>query len=196
MNGCRGEKAEMLKADCCCMENGTEFQAFVEETAVFLGETAVLDYFRQPLPSPMDERMKRIVDRYLAAKPEQRAQLLGALEKSQRALLAIYGHREVTMGMREESRERLLRGLVGLAITHHTLDRGSLEAALAVPHHIARKLGLNRIDLFDEAAELVGGEIGDYLRGYGRRSDVGLHRFGWREIKTADGVKYKISPGG
>jgi hypothetical protein len=177
------------------MKNGTEFRAFVEETAVLLKDTAVLDYFRQPLPGPLDERLGQVVARFMAAAPEQRALLLAALEKPQRALFGIYGHREATLGMREESRERLLRGLVGLAIAHHELDRGSLEAALAVPHHIARKLGMNTVDLFDEAAGFVGEEIGEYLRGYGRRSDVGLRKYGWREIKTPDGVKYKVSPG-
>lgn len=177
------------------MKNGTEFRTFVEETAVFLTDTAVLDYFRQPLPGPLDERMEQIVRHYMAASPEQREMLLAALDKSQRALLGIYGHREATLAMRQESRPRLLRGLVGLALAHHELDRGSLDAALVVPHHIARKLGVNSVDLFDEAAGFVGEAIGEYLRGYGRRSDVGLRKYGWREIKTPDGVKYKVSPG-
>jgi hypothetical protein len=42
----------------------------------------------------------------------------------------------------------------------------------------------------------VSGAIADYLRVYGRRSDIGLRKYGWREIKTPDGVKYKVSPGG
>ena len=177
------------------MKNGTEFRTFVEETAVFLTETAVLDYFRQPLPGPLDERMGQIVRRYMAASPAQRELLLAALDKSRRALFGIYGHREATMGMREESRERLLRGLVSTAVAHHNLDRSSLDAALAVPHHIARKMELNTVDLFDEAAGFVGDEIGNYLKGYGRRSDVGLRKYGWREIKTPAGVKYKVSAG-
>ncbi len=178
------------------MKNGTEFRTFVEETAVFLQETAVLDYFRHPLPGPLDERMGQIVDRFMAASPEQRGLFLAALGKSQRSLLGIWGHREATMGMREASRERLLRGLVGTAVAHHELDRGSLEAALAVPYHIARKMGVNTVDLYDEAAGFVSGDIGEALQRYGRRSDVGLRQYGWREIKTPAGVKYKISPGG
>jgi hypothetical protein len=177
------------------MKNGTEFQAFVEKTAVLLQDTAVLDYFRQPLPGPLDERLGQIVDRFMAASPEQRQMLLAALEKPQRSLFGIFGHREATLGIRTGSRERLLRGLVGVAIAHQALDRGSLDAALAVPHHIARKMDVNPVDLFAEAAGYVGGEIADYLREYGRRSDIGLRQFGWREIKTPDGVKYKISPG-
>jgi hypothetical protein len=177
------------------MKNGTEFKVFVEETAVFLKETAVLDYFRRPLPSPLDEQMAQIVNRYMAAPPEQRQMFLAVLDKSQRSLFGIFGHREATLGIRTESRERLLRGLVGAAIAHQALDRGSLEASLAVHHHIARKMNVNTVDLFDEAAGMMGERIGEYLRGYGRRSDVGLRKFGWREIKTPDGLKYKISPG-
>ena len=177
------------------MKNGTEFKVFVEETAVFLKETAVLDYFRLPLPSPLDERMADIVSRYMAALPEQRQIFLAALDKPQRSLFGIFGHREATLGIRTKSRERLLSGLVGTAIAHQALDRGSLEASLVVHHHIARKMNVNTVDLFDEVAGIMGGEIGEYLRGYGRRSDVGLRQYGWREIKTSDGVKYKISPG-
>lgn len=177
------------------LKNGTAFKVFVEETAVFLKETAVLDYFRLPLPSPLDERLADIVSRYMAASPEQRQMLLAVLDKPQRSLFGIFGHREATLGIRTESRERLLRGLVGAAIAHQALDRGSLEASLAVHHHIARKMNVNTVDLFDEAAEMMGGEIGEYLCGYGRRSDVGLRKFGWREIKTPDGLKYKISAG-
>jgi hypothetical protein len=177
------------------LKNGTAFKVFVEETAVFLKETAVLDYFRLPLPAPLDERLADIVSRYMAASPEQRQMLLAVLDKPQRSLFGIFGHREATLGIRTESRERLLRGLVGAAIAHQALDRGSLEASLAVHHHIARKMNVNTVDLFDEAAGMMGGEIGEYLRGYGRRSDIGLRKFGWREIKTPDGLKYKISPG-
>ena len=177
------------------MKNGTEFKVFVEETAVFLNETAVLDYFRLALPSPLDERLADIVSRFMAASPEQRQMFLAALDKPQRSLFGIFGHREATLGIRTESRERLLRGLVGAAIAHQALDRGSLDASLAVHHHIARKMNVNTVDLFDEAAGYVAGEIGEYLRGYGRRSDVGLRKYGWREIKTLDGLKYKISPG-
>jgi hypothetical protein len=178
------------------MKNGTEFRVFVEETAVFLRETAVLDYFRQPLPGPLDDRIRLIVERFMGASPEQRELFLAALDKSQRSPLGIFGHREATLGMREGSREQVLRGLTATAVAHYALERGSLSAALAVPHHIACKMGGNTVDLFDEAAVLVGGNVGDALRQYGRRSDVGLRKFGWREIKTPDGVKYKISPGG
>lgn len=178
------------------MKNGTEFRVFVEEAVAFLGETAVLDYFRLPLPAPIDEQIGQIVDRFMAAPPEQRELFLAALDKPQRSLLGIFGHREATLAMRTESRERLRRGLVGTAVANQLLDRGSIDAALAVPHHIARKMGVNTVDLFDEAAQVVRGEIGDYLWVYGRRSDIGLRKFGWREIKTPDGVKYKVSPGG
>lgn len=178
------------------MKNGTEFRVFVEGAAAFLQETAVLDYFRLPLPAPIDAQIGQMMDRYLAASPEQRELFLAALDKPQRSLLGIFGHREATLGARDESRERLLRGLVGTAVANQQLERGSIDAALAVPHHIARKMGVNTVDLFDEAAQLVSGAIADYLRVYGRRSDIGLRKYGWREIKTPDGVKYKVSPGG
>ena len=179
------------------MKNGTEIQAFIESTAQLLAGLRVTDYYAEPLPSPTDLRLANVVGRFMAITPSQRETFQAALTQSQRALFGIYGHRAATLGRREESRERLLSGLAAAAIANYEIPaRRNVEVALSVYHHVARKLGLNTVDLFDEAAGYAVGETAVLLRQFGRRRDVTLHKFGWREIKTPDGVKYKFSLGG
>jgi hypothetical protein len=173
--------------------NGTDFHTFLSETAVFLSQQNRLDYFRAPLPDAIDERLAAIVRRYLAATPEQRQWFLDRIDQEQRALLALFGHRAATLAMRRQDWQWLRLGLMGAAVGNYDAsERHAVEPGLAVYHHVARKLGVNTVDLFAEIAGCVGGDMADLLREFGRRGDVRLAKFGWRELKTADGIRYKF----
>ena len=176
------------------MQNGNAFRAFTEKTKAFLQQKTVLDYYGEPLPSDTDREMAVVCRRFMAADADERARFQRALAPDQRSLFAIYGHRAATLSVREDSREWLQTGLVGAAIANYTIpERRNVAASLAVYHHCARKLGINTVDLFAEAAGYVEGEIADILREFGRRSDITLRKYGWRELKTRDGVKYKFN---
>ncbi len=175
------------------MQNGNDFYIFVQDTTQFLAELTVPTYYAMELPADVDERMQKIVARYMAAKEGQWAQFREALAQEKRSLLGIYGHRAATMAAREESREWLLNGLVGNAISNTvTPERRRVEVALAVFMHVARKLVVNPIDLFEEAAVYATPEYAQTLHKFGRRGNVTLRQFGWTELKTVDGLKYKF----
>jgi hypothetical protein len=174
--------------------NGTDFHTFLNETAVFLAEQNRLNYYRAPLPDEVDQRLADVCRRYLAATADQRQQFLDQIESKQRALLALFGHRAATLAMRQEERTWLRLGLLGAALAHvETAERPQATVSLAVYHHVARRLGVNTVDLFDEIAACVPEEMAHLLRQFGRRGDVRLAKFGWRELKTADGVSYKFN---
>ena len=173
--------------------NGTNFLSFVQEAVQFLSGQTVVDYYAEPLPSPTDERLDGLVKRLMAATAVQRASFHTAVTDTQRALFGIYGHRAATTAVRTTNPDQLLRGLVGAAIANYTIpNRRNVEVALAVYYHCARKLGVNTVDLFETAAEYAGGEIVSELLAYGRRSDVTLQKFGWREVKSPEGIRYKF----
>jgi hypothetical protein len=175
------------------MKNGDDFLAFIEDTADFLNKKTVIEYYRQPLPSPTDEEIARIVGRFMAATPEQRAALSKSLTKEHRSLLGIYGHRAATLSVRQGSPEKLLNGLVGTALANYVIpDTRNIKVALAVPYHCAQKLGLDPAEIFAEAAQYASWATADILVDFGRRHDVSLKKFGWRELQTAEGVRYKF----
>jgi hypothetical protein len=107
--------------------------------------------------------------------------------------LALFGHRAATLAMRRQERAWLRPGLLGAALANYeTADRRGITTGLAIYHHVARKLGINTVDLFDDVAACVPGEVVGLLREFGRRGDVRLAKFGWRELQTADGIRYKF----
>jgi hypothetical protein len=169
------------------MQNGSDFHAFLQETSQFLSQLSVTGYFASQLPADEDERMRGIVARYMAAKEAQRPQFRDGLAQEQRSLFGIYGHRAATMAARAESREWLLSGLVGNAP-----ERRRVEVSLVVFMHVARKLVINPVDLFEEAAVYATPEYAKTLHGFGRRGNVTLQQYGWVELKTSEGVKYKF----
>ena len=171
--------------------NGNAFRAFVEDSAAALNDVGAIDYYQRPLPDDLDDKLAEMVARYVAATSEQRILFAEAFTEKKRAVFGIYGHRAATMSVRKEDPDRLLSGLVGTTIANYTIpNKRNLAVSLSVYHHCARKLGVNTVDLFDEAAQVASEEFASILVEFGRQPDVTLRKYGWREIKTPEGVVY------
>ncbi len=70
-------------------------------------------------------------------------------------------------------------------------DYRDLMVGLAPLHDCARRLGVDVAALFAEAAYVVGGEVGDVARGFGRRTDVTPEAFLYRVMDEPDGPAYR-----
>jgi hypothetical protein len=173
--------------------NGNVFRAFVEEAVAVLQDVGAIDYYQRPLPDELDDKLAELVAQFMVATSDQRALFAEAFTEKKRAVFGIYGHRAATMSVRLEAPDRLLCGLVGAAIANYTIPNNrNLAVSLAVYHHCARKLGMNPVDLFEDAAQFASDEFALILLQFGRQPDVTLRKYGWREIKTPDGVVYKF----
>lgn len=176
------------------MKNGTAFRSFLEESVDYLNGLDVKSFYAEELPSATDDRLGEIVARFLTANADERDLFHQSLSDRNRAVLGIFGHRAATMAAREESREKLRLALAAAAIANFEVPQSRrLEVALAVYYHCARKLGMNTVDLFDEAGAWTSEETAVLMAAYGRRSDVTLKKFGWREAKTAEGIRFKFN---
>jgi hypothetical protein len=178
------------------MKNGNAFLAFIEESAAFLSGLKSIDFYQEPLPSQTDETLDRMVHRFQMASPRQREQFQAALTQGQRSLFGVYGHRAATLAVRETAPDRLTRGLVGVVIANYVIpEKRQVEVGLAIFHHCARKLEMNVIDLFEDVAQYANEGFASRLLAFGRRPDVTLKKYGWRELNTPEGVKYTFSWG-
>jgi hypothetical protein len=174
-------------------QNGHSFLIFMSETEQYLRQIRIIDYYRQPMPSADDERMETIVESFMIARPHEREQFQAQLSIEQRSLFGIYGHRAATLSVRENSRSRLLSGLVGTAIANYEIpDKRNVEVALAIFHHCTRRLELDPAQIFAEAASFAAEEIGRRMRDFGMRTDITLQKYGWREFITPKGVRYRF----
>jgi hypothetical protein len=175
------------------MKNGDAFNAFLQETQQFLAGLQVITYYSSDLPSVVDDRFSVIVNRFMEADAEKRERFSASLNDSERSLFGIFGHRGATLAARQKSETQLLQGLVGTVIANYKIpEKRRVEVALAVYYHVARKLDLNPIELFENAAVYANEEFASKLLSFSRKPGVTLNSYGWREITTPDGVKYKF----
>lgn len=178
------------------MENGDRILAFIEATTRLLAGKTVLDYYREPLPSSIDRDLSGLIAQFIQFDEARRETFLKSLPDETRSLFGIFGHRAATLSVRESSPDWLREGLVGAVIANYLVpDKRKVEVSLAVYHHCARKLGINSVDLFEAAASYATPGFAESLIRFGRRSDVTLKKFGWRERLTPEGVKYTFSWG-
>ena len=63
--------------------------------------------------------------------------------------------------------------------------------SLAPFHDCARRLRLDVRQVFDDAADAVGGEAGEVARGFGRRSDITPDTFMFVVESQSDGPRYR-----
>ena len=178
------------------MQNGNAFSAFIDEVIQFLDDKQVVEYYTEALPANSDEVLRGYCQRFMLASVPQREQFQEALEQRHRSLFGIYGHRAATLAVRQESREWLISGLVGAVISNYIIPpKRNVEMGLAVFHHCARQLDVAPPDLFAEAAKFADFDLATRLIAFGNRADVLLSKFGWQELTTPDGVKYKFNYG-
>jgi len=173
--------------------NGQAYRAYLESTLAILERLTVIDYYPAPLPAPADELLADIVSAFTGWPLPVREQFLAALPAAKRGLFGIFGHRAATLAVRAGDPEKLGLGLVGCAIANVEIPpHRKVDTALAVFYHCARKLELEPQVVFDEAAQFATDEMAARLRAFGRRDDVTLKQFGWREIRQPEGVVFRF----
>lgn len=173
--------------------NGRAFQAYLEGARAVLEGVTAIAYHQMALPASLDVQLAEIAGAFTALAAPERERFMSALSASERALFAVFGHRAATLAARSGDAEQLCLGLVGSVIANYDIpDKRNVDVALAIYHHCARKLELNPPEVFDEAAQYATEAMAERLRAFGRRTDVTLKLFGWREIRGEEGVRYKF----
>jgi hypothetical protein len=177
------------------MQNGNALHTLTEEAAAVLSAINMVAYYAALLPDDTDERLREIVTQFTVLSPDQRSQFLESLTPEQRSVFGIFGHRAATLAAREKSPDWLHSGLMGYVMANYTIPKGrQVKVGLAVYYHVARQLGMNPVTLFEETAVYAAPEIEREMWGYGRDGKISLHQYGWRELKTPDGIRYKFDP--
>lgn len=162
-----------------------------EQTAVFLQNTTLIEYHRQPMPSELDNELRAIVADFQQLAADEREAFVTALPHPARKLFGIYGHRAATIAVRQEEPSWLRSGLIGTVIANDGIANDSIVTALAVPQHCAIKLKMDLAELFGETAVYAHPPLSDSLM-RASRTPLQLRTLGWKELKTADGLKYKF----
>lgn len=174
-------------------DNGNATYSLLEESQALLGGRTVLDYYRQRMPSPTDEHIEQLLERGMALPPAERDRWMARLTPELRSLFGIYSHRAASLAIREESADRLRSGLMAAVVANFVIpEKRNVDPLLALLHHVATELEIDPGPLFTEAAGIASEEFAEHLRDFAGKHDLVLSRYGWREIRTPDGIQYKF----
>ncbi|MCL4803394.1 MAG: hypothetical protein KJ046_03785 [Anaerolineae bacterium] len=173
--------------------NGQAYRAYLESALSVLDQLSIVDYIALPMPAPADELLAKVVSAFTGWPVVVRDQFLAGLPSDKLGLFGIFGHRAATLAVRNNDADLLRLGMIGNVIANTPIPANrNVDAALAVFHHCARKLETDPQTLFVDVAQFAAEDMAERLIAFGRRDDVSLKQFGWREIKTPEGVRYKF----
>jgi len=97
-----------------------------------------------------------------------------------------------TTALREKSQSVLHGGLIWTLRLYDGKDARDLMLSLAPFHDCARRLGLDVSQVFNDAADVVGGDAGEVARVFGRRTDVTPDAFAYAVESGPDGPRYRL----
>ncbi len=176
------------------MKNGNALQAYTEELNSVSGDYTALRYFQEPIPAAIDYRFDTAVQEFMKLSDKEREIFQSSLTPASRALFGIYGHRAAMRANREGQQDLLRLGLIASVIANCIVpDNRRLEVGLAVYHHSAGKMGLNPATLFANAADYATADLALRYVSFGNRADVTLHKYGWKEVDSGDGIQFRYS---
>ena len=98
-----------------------------------------------------------------------------------------------TRALRARSKDLLAAGLVELlrdGEDQWVADQRDLMIVLAPYHDCAKRLGLDPIEFFEEAADAGPKSLQEAVAGFGRRDDVTPNAVGFAVVEDADGPRY------
>jgi hypothetical protein len=108
--------------------------------------------------------------------------------------LACYGIRHTTVALRRRSIDVLTDALLATALAaaaNEPADRRDLMVGLALPHVVAREIGVDPAGLFTRIADRVPySPVAQALIEFGSRQDVDLGSFGWALVEKPDGPDF------
>jgi hypothetical protein len=128
---------------------------------------------------------------------------LAPLSPEVRHWLDCYGCRQVTIALRQSSRDLLHEALLASALadclgwmhTPNTMDDRDAMIGLALPWVVAQQIGIAPADLFTAVADLIPeARVAQLLRRFGSRQDITAEAFCWRRITTPDGPDFAPVP--
>jgi hypothetical protein len=173
------------------------FANFVGEAAAYLGGVSAYFYVQETVPSNTDAEIRQICHAMGAAGPPLAPELAAALDAHRRTVLGIFGRRVPQMVLAHDVPDTrrgdiLASGLIAEAFSNagHR-DFRDVLVGLARHYECARRLSLDITDVFDAAAGFADADTATLMRIFGRRSDVTLGRFGWREVETPNGPAFE-----
>jgi hypothetical protein len=159
---------------------------------------------RYPMPMKMDlldptsrthviTTINNLVASFRRASFDERRRISARLDRQAEYLLAEYTKHQSLIGRQSRSRDCLLDGLTAIVIANGTSTSATGGTLLSFIYRSCEAVGIDAVRLFAEAAVVGTDEtsVKDIAEFPHLPEELrGIERFGFREVKTAEGVSY------
>lgn len=148
------------------------------------------EYYKQPLPSEIDEKISKIITDLITLGQGQLVSILDEVSIDNTRVLGLYAERMASLAVRENSVEPIKNGLVALLIYARTEDPRDVLLVLSLLHDAAIKTAGKSRKVFEAVGSMFGGS--ELVRGFLNRSDEdkSIDAMGYEESKNNDGFLY------
>jgi hypothetical protein len=181
------------------MDDSTS-SGLVAGTSSLLDSVELSDYYGPP--SGLDDAIAELLIALAEAASNNWSSFLGCLTEQRRKVLGRYTLRAPMLALRTKTPRHLYAGLLAhCLIEREVLDWRDDMVSFAPYVHVAHVLDVDVTALFDKAAAHAVPELATVMQTFGRRTDITLEAFGWRQVGTPDGptfetVNWHNSPSG
>ncbi len=168
-------------------------QEIIEAIANNRSQRNYFHFEKKPMPCELDKDFHELINLFVQAIPTQREIILSIIDSGTADALQAYSWRLAVWGARQNSRELLLEGLIGLVIDGGKADIRDTISVMPVLYHSAIKIGIEPQSLFDEAASYFHNDVARILSAFPRRppENRNLQSFYYVEVSTPEGIDYK-----
>ena len=151
-------------------------------------------YYDRPLGCAADAALSALVDAFAGATAEERTKMIVAVPNAFAGNFMSYAIRMATVGVRERSRQHVLRGILAMAIEDFRSDWRENLMTLAPLNDAAARIGEDPVQLFDDAATLASPATAGHLRAFARRHPdlKALKAMGWAAVDGPSGFMYSF----
>jgi hypothetical protein len=169
-------------------------EELIENSFPQLSNKEVNQYRVQAIPSELDDNISQLIDTFKQASPSQRELIMGGITQRNLGVLFAYCERMASLGVREQSLQRLLEGLLALVIVDFKRDWRDSLGRFSLFHDAALKIGIEPERIFAVAASYASREMGEQLVNFVQRSPEmkSIKAMGFKEADAPDGFRYVI----
>lgn len=119
------------------------------------GAGAYAGYLYEPIPSPRDEELQRLVEAYRHAGRDKRSSVRKGLDRETVEDLESFAERQAVAAVRTGTTEPIGLGLLALGLSYATGDRPQAVMALTKLDHSARMLGMDLGEVASVVTEVL-----------------------------------------
>jgi len=173
-----------------------DLEAFLEVVFDSIVDEKHPGYYHQPIPNELDDEIGNLVRVFIEASAQGREAILSKSREANSFALIVFAERMAALAVRENSRRRLLEGLLALIIEGFKFDYRDNMTIWAPLYHSAAKIGVEPEGLFQEAASYARNTVSEWMLDFPKRSpeERGLRAFKFKETYAPDGFRYERVP--